>query len=187
MTDLFLIEHSINFTCTLESVYYYRFIIIREGSLLHSYAITAEHFEEEEKQEVVPIMQSPVTNCLRPALHLSDSKGQFQVSIEILGVRTDEVQKQPPWVFYEKDVLKNFAKLTGKHLCQIPFLIKPQPAILLKKRVWQRSFPMDFVNLLRTPFFQNTFRRLLLEIKQRRNYGPVSVKETFCEQLKTNP
>ena len=56
MTDLFLIEHSINSTCTLESVYYYRFIIIREGSLLHSYAITAEHFEEEEKQEVVPIM-----------------------------------------------------------------------------------------------------------------------------------
>ena len=56
-----------------------------------------------------------------------------------------------------------------------------------KERVWQRSFPMDFVNLLRTPFFQNTFRRLLLEIKQRRNYGPVSVKETFCEQLKTNP
>ena len=63
MTDLFLIEHSINFTCTLESVYYYRFIIISEGSLCypmlyyaHSYAITAEHFGEEEKQEVVPIM-----------------------------------------------------------------------------------------------------------------------------------
>ena len=25
-------------------------------------------------------------------------------------------QKQPPEVFHKKDVLKNFAKLTGKHL-----------------------------------------------------------------------
>ena len=27
-------------------------------------------------------------------------------------------QKQPPEVFYEKGVLRNFAKFTGKHLCQ---------------------------------------------------------------------
>ena len=27
-------------------------------------------------------------------------------------------QKQPPEVFCKKGVLKNFAKLTGKHLCQ---------------------------------------------------------------------
>ena len=35
-------------------------------------------------------------------------------------------QKQPPEVFYKKDVLKNFAKLTGKRLCQSLFLIKLQ-------------------------------------------------------------
>ena len=33
-------------------------------------------------------------------------------------------QKQPPDVFYKKGVLKNFAKFTGKHLCQILFLNK---------------------------------------------------------------
>ena len=27
-------------------------------------------------------------------------------------------QKQPSEVFYEKGVLRNFAKFTGKHLCQ---------------------------------------------------------------------
>ena len=27
-------------------------------------------------------------------------------------------QKQPPEVFYKKDVLRNFAKFTGKHLLQ---------------------------------------------------------------------
>ena len=31
------------------------------------------------------------------------------------------LQKQPPEVFYEKSVLKNLAKFTGKHLCQSLF------------------------------------------------------------------
>ena len=41
-----------------------------------------------------------------------------------------------PKVFYKKDVLRNFAKLTGKHLCQSLFLSKVsglRPAALLKK------------------------------------------------------
>ena len=33
-------------------------------------------------------------------------------------------QKQPPEVFYKKGVLKNFAKFTGKHLCQTLFFNK---------------------------------------------------------------
>ena len=28
------------------------------------------------------------------------------------------IQMQPPEMFYKKGVLKNFAKFTGKHLCQ---------------------------------------------------------------------
>ena len=35
---------------------------------------------------------------------------------------------------------------------------------VLKKRLWHRCFPVNFVKFLRTPFLQNTFRRLLLEI-----------------------
>ena len=35
-------------------------------------------------------------------------------------------QKQPPEVFCKKGVLRNFAKFTGKHLCQSLFLIKLQ-------------------------------------------------------------
>ena len=30
----------------------------------------------------------------------------------------DHIQKQPPEVFFEKVVLRNFSKFTGKHLCQ---------------------------------------------------------------------
>ena len=42
-----------------------------------------------------------------------------------------------------------------------------RPATLLKKRLWHRSFPVNFVKFLRTvrtAFLQNTSGRLLLEI-----------------------
>ena len=54
-----------------------------------------------------------------------------------------------------KGVLKNFTIFTGKHLCL-------RPAALLKKRLWHRFFPVNFVKFLRTPFSQNTSGRLLL-------------------------
>ena len=58
-----------------------------------------------------------------------------------------------------KDVLINFAKFTGKHLCQRLFFNKvagPRPATLLKKRLWDRYFPVNFAKFLRTPFLKNT-------------------------------
>ena len=64
-----------------------------------------------------------------------------------------------PEVFCKKDVLRNFAKFTGKHLCQSLFFNKVaglRPATLLKKRLWQRCFPMNFLRFLRTPLLQNT-------------------------------
>ena len=64
----------------------------------------------------------------------------------------------------KKGVLKNFAKFTGKHLCQSFFFNKVaglRPATLLKKRLWHRCFPVNFTKFLRTPFLQNTSGRLL--------------------------
>ena len=59
-----------------------------------------------------------------------------------------------PKVFCKKGVLRNFAKFTGTHLCQSPFLIKLQtPATLLKIRLWHRYFYVNFAKFLRTPFF----------------------------------
>ena len=34
------------------------------------------------------------------------------------------IRKQPPELFYKKCALKNFAKFTGKHLCQSLFFNK---------------------------------------------------------------
>ena len=60
--------------------------------------------------------------------------------------------------FYKKGVLRNFTKLTGKHLFQSLFFNKNaglRPAILLK-RLWHRCFPVNFTKFLKTPFSQNT-------------------------------
>ena len=45
-------------------------------------------------------------------------------------------QKQPPKVFCKKDVLKNFAKFTGKHLCQSLFFN-------FSERLFYRTPPSD--------------------------------------------
>ena len=52
-----------------------------------------------------------------------------------------------------------------KRLCQRLFfneVARLRPATLLKKRLWHRCFPVDFTKFLRTPFLQNTSRRLFL-------------------------
>ena len=54
-----------------------------------------------------------------------------------------------------KAVLRNFSKFTGKHLRQVLFYNKvagPEPATLLKMRLWHRCFPLNFAIFLRTPF-----------------------------------
>ena len=65
----------------------------------------------------------------------------------------------------KKDFLRNFAKFTGKHMCQGLFFNKVtsmRHATLLRKRLWNRCFSVKFTKFLRTPFLQNTSRRLLL-------------------------
>ena len=70
-----------------------------------------------------------------------------------------------PEVFCKKGVHENFTKLTGKHLCQSLFFSKVaglRPAILLKKRLWHRCFPVNFAKFLRVPFFIEHLCWLLL-------------------------
>ena len=72
-------------------------------------------------------------------------------------------------VFCEKGVLKNFVKITEKHLCQSLFLNKVagvSPATLLKKRPWHRCFPVNFAKYLRTLFFTEHLRWLPLKYEK---------------------
>ena len=53
-----------------------------------------------------------------------------------------------------------------------------RPATLLKKRLWRRCFPVNFVKFLKVPFLQNTSRRLLLQDrKEKRRKQGNSTKE----------
>ena len=56
------------------------------------------------------------------------------------------LQKQPPEVLCKKTVYRNFAKFTGKHLCQRLSFNKVaglRPATLLRKSVWYNRFPVN--------------------------------------------
>ena len=67
----------------------------------------------------------------------------------------------------KKGVLRNFTKFKGKQLCQSLFFKKVvglRHATLVKKRLWHRCFPVNFVKFLRIPFLQNTSGRLLLSL-----------------------
>ena len=75
-----------------------------------------------------------------------------------------------PEVFYKKGVLRNFAKFTGKHLCQnLVFnkVIGPRPATLLKKRLLNRCFPVNFAKFLRA-------------LSYRTPLGTVALVNIFC-------
>ena len=79
---------------------------------------------------------------------------------KIINIRlrlTSGEKQQPLEVFCKKAVFKNFAKVTGKHLCRSLFFNKvpgPMPAILLKKTFRHRCFPVNFVKFLRTDFYR---------------------------------
>ena len=62
----------------------------------------------------------------------------------------DIQQKQPPEVLFKKGVLRNFAKFTGKHLCQSFFFNK----VAGLRHRWHRCFPVNFVKFPTTLFYR---------------------------------
>ena len=54
-----------------------------------------------------------------------------------------------PELFYQKSVLKNFAKFTGKHLCQFSFLINCN---FIKKQAMVQVFPCEFCEISKNTF-----------------------------------
>ena len=85
-----------------------------------------------------------------------------------------------PELFCKKDVRRNFAKFTGKRLCQNLFFYKVAgwPATLLKKRHWHRCFLVNFPKFLITPILTNTsgecfwyFQTWCYGKEQNRNYS----------------
>ena len=68
---------------------------------------------------------------------------------------------------YLKKILRvhvndKFCKRSSRPRCSMKKGVLRRPAVLLKKRLWHRFFPVTFAKFLRTPFSQNTSERLLL-------------------------
>ena len=59
-------------------------------------------------------------------------------------------RKQPPEVFYENTCIR------------VSFWIKLQDSFI-KKRLWERCFPVNFAKFLKAPFLKNTPGRMLLK------------------------
>ena len=51
--------------------------------------------------------------------------------------------------------------ISSHQRCSVRKGVLRRPATLLKKRLWHRRFPVNFAKFPRTPFWQNTLRRLL--------------------------
>ena len=67
----------------------------------------------------------------------------------------------------KKGTLINFTKFTGKQQCQSLFFNKIaglRAATLLKQKLWQRCFLVNFTKCLRTSYLQNTSGRMLLNL-----------------------
>ena len=64
-------------------------------------------------------------------------------------------------MFYEKDVLRNFAKFTGKHLCQRLFLnkvagLRAKVCNFIKKKSLAQVFSCEFCEISKNTFFHRT-------------------------------
>ena len=76
-------------------------------------------------------------------------------------VQTRHCRSSLSQMFFKIDVLKDFANFTGKHQCW-SFACN-----FIKKRLQHRRFPVKFANFLRTSFFTEHLRWLILSKPRR--------------------
>ena len=99
------------------------------------------------------------------------------------------LQKQSPKFFCKKGDLRNFAKFTGKHLCQSYFSNKVaglRPETLLNKRLWYKCFSVNFAKLLRTPLLTEYLRWLLLLLDKIQNIKKMNHENRETKQKHEN-
>ena len=70
-------------------------------------------------------------------------------------------QKQPPEVFCKKGILRNFAKLTGKNLCQsLSFNnVAGEACNFIKKETLVQLFSCEFCDISKNTFFTEHLRK----------------------------
>ena len=86
----------------------------------------------------------------------------------------------------EKDVLRNFTKFIGKHLCQRLIFNKVaglRPVTLLKKSLRHSCLSVNFVKFLRIPFSTKHLWWLLLYVCKKRVFinSKITQSQCFCK------
>ena len=117
------------------------------------------------KQDKKGKRQITILRCQRIFIKRQKLKRVGWMLLDCKLTKSLSVRSNRPEVFCKKDVLKNFIKFTGKHLCQSLFFNEVaglRPATSLKKRLWHRCFPFNFAKFLRTSFFIEHLWWLLL-------------------------
>ena len=139
-------------TCLFRSwrLHYHLLDSDHEDNITTSWSQTKSNDKFELYLSFVFITENPITSLLLTNL------SKFEKFLKLLRWTSYQAsKKQPPEKFYEKKYSWKFRKIYSK----TPV---PEPATLLKKRLWYRCFPVNFVKFLRTSFLQNTSGRLLL-------------------------
>ena len=101
----------------------------------------------------------------RSLRNMLNDKGFCRHSWSLRHSRNKLLGSSRPEVFCKKGVLRNFARFTGKHLCKSFFYSINWPATLLKKKLWHRCFPVNLAKFVKTPFFKEYLRWLLLNCR----------------------
>ena len=102
-------------------------------------------------------------SCLEYIGHWS----KYAAGTHLATIKKHINQKQPPELFCKKGLHANLAKFAVKHICQSLFLNKVsglRTATLLKKKLWQRCFPVNYAKLFKSNFFIEQLWWLLLLI-----------------------
>ena len=93
---------------------------------------------------IITVSLQPYRYCLSNNFSFSNHDSLIRVFLTMFISGSSRAK-----MFCKKSFPRNFAKLAGKHLCQIIFLRK-------KKRLWHRCFLVHFAKFLRTPFSNRT-------------------------------
>ena len=93
---------------------------------------------------IVTVSLQPYRYCLSNNFSFSNHDSLIRVFLTMFISGSSRAK-----MFCKKSFPRNFAKLAGKHLCQIIFLRK-------KKRLWHRCFLVHFAKFLRTSFSNRT-------------------------------
>ena len=93
---------------------------------------------------IVTVSLQPYRYCLSNNFSFSNHDSLIRVFLTMFISGSSRAK-----MFCKKSFPRNFAKLAGKHLCQIIFLRK-------KKRLWHRCFLVHFAKFLRTHFSNRT-------------------------------